>query len=182
MKKVYYMDFHLGKTTSLNKVGGLPTHLPKNFPVSKITGNPLGFLMQLYCDEERLNIQDALCLQIYQSVEIDDGDDPSPVILKLPKNSSLNTGLGVTHPDIEEYEINWILDEEPDELPFSLEMNGADLRMLDSKLKGATPAEYVEKKDLIFLGWIAEYPVGFNFAGLLVLLKDLNNNITYEII
>lgn len=176
------MNFRAGEVKGLDKVGGLPTHLPESFPVSKFTGKKLGFLMQIYCDGERLDIENTLCLHIYQSTEIDDGDDPSLVILKLRKDSRVNTGLGVKYPDIEEQEIEWTIDEEPDILPVSLEMEASNLKMLGSKLKGATPAEYFGVKSKFFLGWIAEYPVGFNFTGLVVLLKDLKGNISYEIL
>jgi hypothetical protein len=182
MKKAYYMNFEEKDINVLDKVGGLPTHLPKNFPQSKITGNPLGFLMQLYCDSEKLNLENALCLQIYQTIDINIGDDPMPVVIKIPKDAELNEeGKGTIHPDIEEYSIKWEEGEEPDVLPYNLEANSTELKMLRSKLKGAIPEEYLERNDITYLGWVAEYPIEFNFSGLLVLLKDNTNNIFCEI-
>ena len=50
----YHMVFKNGYFGSINKCGGLPTHLPEIWP--QIDGADLAFLFQLYCDGEKLNI------------------------------------------------------------------------------------------------------------------------------
>ena len=49
----YHMVFKNGYFGSINKCGGLPTHLPEIWP--QIDGADLAFLFQLYCDGEKLN-------------------------------------------------------------------------------------------------------------------------------
>lgn len=177
------MNFEKKSDGGLDKVGGFPTHIPSSFPKSNATGNQLGFLMQLYCDGKRLDIENTLCIQIYQSVDINTGDDPMPVLIKLPADAQLNHyHQGILHPDVEEYSIEWEENEEPDILPYGLEANSSELKMLSSKLKGSIPEEYVNQDDINYLGWIADYPVEFNFSGLLVLLKDNDNNVFCEVI
>jgi len=176
------MNFEEKAGGNSDKVGGLPTHLPASFPKSEVTGNELGFLIQLYCQPERLEIADTICLQIYQSVDINTGDDPMPVVVKVAKDAKQNDGRGTIHPDIQEHLITWEEATEPDILPYDLEMNAADLKMLGSKLKGGIPEEYADRTDITYLGWITEYPVEFNFSGILVLLKDSDENVICEVI
>lgn len=83
----YHMIFKNGYSGSLNKCGGLPTHLPEVWP--QIDGTDLSFLFQLYCDEEKLNIPDTLCIQGYQLFE--EGDYNSDiVVIQLPPNAKEN--------------------------------------------------------------------------------------------
>ena len=48
----YHMVFKNGYFGSINKCGGLPTHLPEIWP--QIDGADLAFLFQLYCDGEKI--------------------------------------------------------------------------------------------------------------------------------
>ena len=81
------MIFKNGYSGSLNKCGGLPTHLPEVWP--QIDGTDLSFLFQLYCDEEKLNIPNTLCIQGYQLFE--EGDYNSDiVVIQLPPNAKEN--------------------------------------------------------------------------------------------
>jgi hypothetical protein len=171
MNKVFYMKFDKGHRGSLDKVGGLPTHIPPFFPQSSFTGKQLGFLFQIYCDNEKLQVPGALCIQAYQSVDIDSGDDGQPVVIKVPINSLLNEeNKGTISPEIGQYDILWEQGEEPDELPENMGCSPENLKWMNSKLGGAQPTEFNNKK---FIGWIAEYPVDFNFGGMLnILLKD----------
>ena len=50
----YHMVFKNGYFGSINKCGGLPTHLPEIWP--QIDGADLAFLFQLYCDR-KLQVQ-----------------------------------------------------------------------------------------------------------------------------
>ena len=81
------MIFKNGYSGSLNKCGGLPTHLPEVWP--QIDGTDLAFLFQLYCDGEKLNIPNTLCIQGYQLFE--EGDYNSDiVVVQLPLNAKEN--------------------------------------------------------------------------------------------
>ena len=73
----YHMIFKNGYSGSLNKCGGLPTHLPEVWP--QIDGTDLAFLFQLYCDGEKLNIPNTLCIQGYQLFE--EGDYNSDIVV-----------------------------------------------------------------------------------------------------
>lgn len=170
MAKVFYMNFEKDHKGALDKVGGLPTHTPPYFPISPCTGKELGFLFQIYCGE-KLPLQDALCIQVYQSIDIDSGDDGEPVIVKVPLDAPLNDGdKGVIHPEIRNYDISWEEGAEPDFLPETMEYSSENMKMMQSKLGGAVPTDFNEGK---FLGWVSEYPVYFNFGSLLcILLKD----------
>lgn len=83
----YHMVFKNGYFGSINKCGGLPTHLPEIWP--QIDGADLAFLFQLYCDGEKLNIPNTLCIQGYQLFE--NGDYNSDiVVIQLPLDAKEN--------------------------------------------------------------------------------------------
>lgn len=180
MSKVFYMKFKKVSRGALDKVGGLPTHLPPCFPVSTFTGKQLGFLFQMYCDSNRLPVEGTLCIQVYQSINIDSGDDGEPVVIKVPLDAPLNKrNEGTIHPEVAEYDILWEEGTEPDYLPDYLDDSIESYKMLDSKLGGAVPPGFSNEK---FLGWVAEEPIDFNFGGLLcIILKD-NSELEIKII
>ena len=99
----YHMIFKKEYTGSLNKYGGLPTHIPSQWP--QIEGDNLTFLFQLYCDGKKLNIPDTLCIQGYQLIK--DGDFLSDIIVvQLPLNAKRNTGnIGVALSDCPDSDI-----------------------------------------------------------------------------
>ena len=55
--KSYRMYFCNEYTGKLNKFGGLPTHLPPEWPKHQYGKDKLTFLCQLYCDAEKLAIE-----------------------------------------------------------------------------------------------------------------------------
>ena len=69
-----YMRFVSGHHGSLDRVGGIPTHLPPE----DLGGNlaQMYFVGQFYCSESRLNLPGTLCLQIYQEAPDDDLLEP----------------------------------------------------------------------------------------------------------
>ena len=77
----YHMVFKNGYFGSINKCGGLPTHLPEIWP--QIDGADLAFLFQLYCDGEKLNIPNTLCIQGYELFEKGDYNSDI-VVIQLP--------------------------------------------------------------------------------------------------
>lgn len=180
MSKVFYMKFEKMHRGALDKVGGLPTHLPPCFPVSTFTGKQLGFLFQLYCDSNKLQVEGALCIQVYQSIDVDNGDDGEPVIIKVPLDAPLNDrNLGTIHPEVSEYDVLWEEGKEPDYLPDYLDDSIESYKMLESKLGGAVPPEFINEK---FLGWITEEPVNFNFGGLLCIVLNDNGELGIRIL
>ena len=85
----YHMIFQKEYTGSLDKYGGLPTHLPAQWP--QMDEENLTFLFQLYCDGKKLNIPDTLCIQGYQLIK--DGDFLSDiVVVQIPMHAKRNIG------------------------------------------------------------------------------------------
>ena len=92
----HYMEFAKAYTGKQNKYGGVPTHLPPQWPVDK-QGNKMAFLCQLYCDGEMLDIPDTLCIQLYQLV-IDGEAASDPIVIQVPVGAKENIEKeGVCH-------------------------------------------------------------------------------------
>ena len=149
----YHMIFKNGYSGSLNKCGGLPTHLPEVWP--QIDGTDLSFLFQLYCDEEKLNIPNTLCIQGYQLFE--EGDYNSDiVVIQLPPNAKENIQqIGLSCPISPDYaggDIEFEIVEETNIFEEN-EKNGIDV--FASKLLG-----WHSENDLAegnaFLGWLRD--------------------------
>jgi hypothetical protein len=150
------MRFIPGHHGALDKVGGLPTHLPATFPTNN-AGQPLRFLAQFYCDGVRLRLDGTLCLQVYQ--DIPDGD-PIPVIVRVPPGAELNSAqLGVPDPAVIPHDIEWEYREDPDDAP--------DWRtdLASSKLGGVCYFPDAIDPDERLLLFLDERPAGFNFGG-----------------
>jgi len=99
----YHMVFKKEYTGSLNKYGGLPTHLPSCWP--QIDGDDLTFLFQLYCDDRKLNLPDTLCIQGYQHIR--DGHALSDiVVIQIPLDAKENLeNIGVALSDCPDCDI-----------------------------------------------------------------------------
>ena len=93
----------------MNRCGGLPTHLPAQWP--QIDGEDLSFLFQIYCDGKMLDIPNTLCIQGYQLIK--DGDGLSDiVVVQLPLDAKENTeNAGVAFPGCRF--LGWFSDEQP---------------------------------------------------------------------
>lgn len=162
MNPAWYMCFSAGGDNDVDKIGGLPTHLPEVFPVCNSTGEELAFIAQIYCTNERLAVPNTLCVQLYQDLE----DDPLPVAIRLPLGAKANSeNVGCVHPDIRRLRIDWQLEHDPDEVPDSLELTDNERRLMESKV-GGTP--YYTDDELpqghTYLFQLCEDPGGFNFA------------------
>ena len=100
MKPAFYMQFVNGHFGSLDRTGGLPTHLPPEFPLCP-SGKVMAFLAQFYCTDERLTLPGTLCIQLYQDVDVDMGGGPWPVAVSVPVVAKPNIeGLGVSQPTV----------------------------------------------------------------------------------
>jgi len=164
LKPAWYMNFaegHSGNT--LDKIGGLPSHIPDAFPRYEPTDEELAFIAQIYCTTERLAIPGTLCIQLYQ--EIDYG--PLPVAIRVPVGAKENTDqLGLIHPRIRKYEIHWEQEDDPETIPDDWELTEKERRLMQSKV-GGTP-HYTDDDLEIghrYLFQMREDPAGFNFAG-----------------
>jgi hypothetical protein len=137
-------------------VGGLPTHLPPDFPTGD-ADRPLLFLAQFYCDGTRLRLDGALCLQVYQ--DIPDGD-PIPVIVRVPHGAELNSaGLGIPDPEVVPHDIEWEYREDPDEAPDWKDDLAA------SKIGGLCYFSHAIDSGERLLLFLDEDPANFNFGG-----------------
>ena len=85
----YYMTFDKKYTGNRNKYGGLPTHLPPEYPTDERFGQ-MTFLCQIYCDEKMLKIPDTLCLQVYQ-LFINGMEASDPIVVQVPLGAAENT-------------------------------------------------------------------------------------------
>lgn len=163
-RPVHYREFSAGPKGAGDGVGGLPTHSPVQVPNTGSESEVYHFLMQIYCHTGRLEVPGAIGIQVYQSPFIDEGDDPTPAVVKIPDGASPFSGPEeVRAPTLAEMRISF---------REGLEDENEDWERLDeyseesalSKLGGATPLDQVERKDLRFLGWLSGSPLGFNFA------------------
>lgn len=162
----YYMEFDSKYTRNLNKYGGLPTHLPSNFPIVDEYGHEMTFLCQFYCDGKILSIPDTLCIQIYQ-LFMDGCEASDPVIIQVPLGAKKNTEeLGIADVYLGEGDINFkeVWEEITKESAGELEdKNGVFLQA--SKLGGWCPV--AEIRDKKFLGLIGDGDAfsPFNWGG-----------------
>jgi hypothetical protein len=151
------MKFVPGHHGRQDQVGGLPTHLPPEFPRSPNTGKEMAFLAQLYCDSVRLPIDEALCVQLYQGLE---DYEPLPVAIVLRKDAPLNESKhGTLNPEIEFFEIEWALREDPEffddwQTDLALSKAGGVCYFMNT----------VDEHESLLLQ-VNELPVGFNFGG-----------------
>jgi hypothetical protein len=168
VKPAFYMHFHQGhEGQSLDRIGGVPSHLPESFPSGAgASGGQLAFIAQFYCTSERLNIPGTLCIQLYQDRDVGEGGDPLPVAIRVPVGARQNTQrLGMVHPGIEVHDIVFEAKDDPDELSDDLWLSDQDRYILDSKV-GGTPCYTDDELPLghRYLLQLGEEPAGFNFA------------------
>lgn len=175
MKVSYHMNFGKGYSGALNKYGGLPTHLPLQWP--QIDGCNLSFLFQIYCDQEKLAIPDTLCIQGYQLIE--DGDYNSDiVIMQLPLNAQSNIrNEGVRDFTLEEGDILFQKVFEYDEYNENIDKG---INIFSSKLQGWYPEDEFSEQGR-FLGWLNdEEPFCIGANNKLCLFLNSENKITVD--
>ena len=134
--RIYFCNEYTGK---LNKFGGLPTHLPPEWPKDQYGEDKLTFLCQLYCDVEKLVIENILCIQLYQWVDGNGDEGSDPIIVTVPVGAEENLqGEGRSHPDLQEGDIMFkeVLEEVAEEHAGSTLEDEKGLYLWGSKLKG----------------------------------------------
>lgn len=153
----YHMVFRDGYAGSRNRCGGLPTHLPEQWP--RIGGTDLTFLFQIYCDGMWLSLPDTLCIQGYQLI-LDGIYCPDIVILKIPLHARENVeGLGLAYPVSPDYaggDIDFEAVEEQEDYDLDREFDrwwdtGVSYSKLLSWCGPEPPPPGCE-----FLGWLAD--------------------------
>lgn len=153
-----------------DRVGGLPTYLPPQFPTSGEFGTEYCFLLQLV-SMDRLGLKGWRCLQLYQSGEVDDGDDPTPMVVLLPLDAPANDRqLGRPNEAVRPGRIEWDVRLDPDEFPKTPGVTDELTAILTSKVGGTPPAMEPPVEGARFLGQIAEALGDFNFGGCLLTL------------
>jgi hypothetical protein len=167
-----------------DRTGGLPTHLPINMPICEDSGREMAFLAQIYCSPERLVMKNTLCIHLYQCLGVDEGENLLPVVLKLPLDAPLNIGRkGTIHPGVSEFNIEWETKEDPDAFDINNPFNEVQLALFQTKIGGLPAFPGAVKPGERFLLQIKETPAGFNFGGLMLLLKmdENSQNVRYEL-
>lgn len=137
--KSYRMYFCNEYTGQLNKFGGLPAHLPPVWPKDQYGENELTFLCQLYCDGEKLAVENTLCIHLYQWVDANGKEGADPIVVTIPVGARANLqGEGVRHPGLREGDITFeeVLEEVTEEHAASALEDEKGLYLWDSKLKG----------------------------------------------
>lgn len=175
MPIAHYMRFVAAAGHELgefDRVGGLPTHLPTEFPTSTEFGTEYRFLMQLL-SVERVGLRNCRCLQLYQSAELELGDDPLPSVVVVPWNSPKNQERrGRAWDALPLCRVDWDVRVDPARVPSTSGVTEELVRLLESKIGGVPPLVDPPLLGARFLGQIAEEPCGFNFGGLLLTLWE----------
>ena len=158
-----YMRFVSGHHGSLDRVGGIPTHLPPE----DLRGNlaQMYFVGQFYCSESRLNLPGTLCLQIYQEAP---DDDPWPTAVAIPIGTIANTiGWGKEHPDVLPHDVEWESRPEISE-PKAFDPSSQPLKAA----KAGGPTFYADTLDEgdEFILQLKESPIGLKLGGLTLLV------------
>uniref|UniRef100_UPI0004715FE7 hypothetical protein n=1 Tax=Paenibacillus ehimensis TaxID=79264 RepID=UPI0004715FE7 len=174
MKRAFYMKTRKRvpgdeKNSYLDKIGGVPTHKPSEFPIY-FDDVRYGFLMQIYCDKERFpDIEGVLCWQIYQHVSEQD----SPIIIEVPVGAELNSNNeGTSINRLKERIIYYEEGMEPDvlEVGIGIYPEEEELKYYSSKIGGAVPEEFIDC-DYEYIGTIfedvpVEYELNFGIEAL----------------
>jgi hypothetical protein len=131
----------------------------------------MAFLSQFWCTPRRLTIPDTLCIQLYQSRGIDEGDDPLPVALALPMNAVENDGAyTLEQAGVTPYDVGWEPFADPDDIDGRPDHDPLLKRLFRSKAGGTPFFPDEVTHDETFLFQLEEEPAGFNFAGRLLMV------------
>jgi hypothetical protein len=172
--RAHYMKFVPGHHGALDRIGGLPTHLPPEFPMTTkevlepkgkrrrkekrlpVEMQPMAFTAQFYCTPERLNLPGALCVHVYQE--------------DAPENSEM---LGRSNPEVTPHDIEWETRMDPATRPENV-FDPVCRVLMDSKIGGTTFFEDGVEPGSTFLLQIRDDRLGqthgINFGGFTMLL------------
>ena len=173
MVPAHYMIFRPGHHGSLDRLGGLPTHLPPRFLTAADSmapeferpaepGPPMRFLAQFYCDPVHLPLPDTLCIQLYQSGP---EYEPWPAYIRVPHGAKLNTeGLGVPAPEVIPHDVAWEQRDDPDQATVD------DDDLAKSKVGGTCYfSDCLDPGEKLLLQ-LRQQPGGFHFGGYTLVL------------
>ncbi len=179
MKKVFYMKTRKPisedkNKVNIDKIGGLPTHKPVSFPKYP-SGNEKGFVMQIYCDQEKFTgFSNVLCWHIYANIN-EHGDYE---IVEVPVGAEINNNEGKEISRLEERIIYYEEGEEPDILNYDDEIDD----YLTSRIGGSIPEDYIDYEKE-FIGWIYESICDYelNFGGRkMTLMKNKSGSLEID--
>lgn len=143
-----------GHHGALDRLGGLPSHLPPVFPRNP-EGRPLRFLAQFACGE-RLPLPGGY-LHLYQ----DDAEyDPLPVAVLVPASALENAGrAGEPQPGVLPFDVTWERRDDP------AEASDDDVELTASKAGGTCYFFDALRPGERMLLQVRQFPAGFNFGG-----------------
>jgi hypothetical protein len=150
----WYMRLTSGHHGAIDRLGGLPSHLPPAVPRNP-EGRPLRFLAQFECGE-RLPLPGGY-LHLYQD---DPEYDPLPVAVLVPVGAPRNTGGAVEpQPGVRPFDVDWERRDDPaeatdDDVELTASKAGGTCYFLDA----LRPAERL-------LLQLRQFPAAFNFGG-----------------
>lgn len=98
MTPAYYATYQPGHHGTRDRIGGVPSHLPPQYPACAKCDEPLVFIMQLYVDDKDLFDDRWLALQLYKC-------DPccEHLLIAVDKGARLNT----QHEGVPMSQIEW---------------------------------------------------------------------------
>ena len=175
MIPAWYMTFRRGHSGGLDRIGGIPTHLPPDFPRSPDPDSSLVFLAQFECHPERLALPDTFLLQVYLHVT---GGMETPVVIRVGHDAEENVdGVGVPYPDVVPHDVEWTYREDPDE---SME---SDRSLAEAKVWGCCYYfDALEPGERLLLN-LTEEPGRFDFGGdeLMFAINESNDIIWFGV-
>ena len=164
-KPAYYMVFSPGHLGAADRVGGLPSHLPPEFPRNPRGGGPMAFLAQFACDAARLPLPGAAFIQLYQNP--DPSEPPDMRVVVVPAGAPPNgSGLGLAARGVEPHDVTWERRDDPDVFPEPDPNDFGDLPLYKSKVGGVFPFTDNLPDRAVPVLQLSELPAGFNFAGM----------------
>jgi hypothetical protein len=150
----WYMRLVPGHHGALDRLGGLPSHLPTAVP-SNTEGRPLRFLAQFACGEH-LPLP-AGYLHLYQD---DPEYDPLPVAVLVPAGAPENIGgAGELQAGVLPFDVAWDRRNDP------TEANDEDVELTASKAGGTCYFLDALLPGERLLLQVRQFPAGFNFGG-----------------
>lgn len=162
MPESQYMQFTKGHHGALDRLGGLPSHLPTAFPICAGSGEEMAFLAQFYCTPRRLDLSNTLCVHLYQSPDVGEGGDQVPVAVGVNVDSPVNLdNQGTRQPRVVPHDVAWDVRADPDAEPDYPD----DLPLYSSKIGGQCLHSYLFGDSERFVLQLKEEPGNFNFAG-----------------
>ena len=114
MATAYYANYRNGHQGAIDRIGGLPSHLPESIPHCECT-EPMAFICQIYFEGKDLSFVpvDLMGIQFYSCFQCLIGDDQ---IVKITKNAEPNhEGAGREWSERSLWrDITWTVKEDPE--------------------------------------------------------------------